>query len=69
MKKKGHMIKSVEEGSIAWEMDLEPGDRLISINGKEVEDIFDYQFYVNSESMLLLVEKSNGEEWEFRYQE
>lgn len=64
MKKKGHMIKSVEEGSIAWEMDLEPGDRLISINGKEVEDIFDYQFYVNSESMLLLVEKSNGEEWE-----
>lgn len=26
------------------ELELEPGDELISINGKEIEDVFDYQF-------------------------
>ena len=26
MKKNRHIIKEVEEGSIAWELELEPGD-------------------------------------------
>ncbi|MBO7353849.1 MAG: PDZ domain-containing protein, partial [Lachnospiraceae bacterium] len=32
-KQKGHLIKSVEPGSIAEELGIQPGDRLISING------------------------------------
>ncbi|MEG0369187.1 MAG: DUF512 domain-containing protein [Hungatella sp.] len=64
MIKKGHLIQSVEPASIAEELGLEPGDRLLLIDGHEVEDIFDYQYYVNSESMLMLVLKANGEEWE-----
>ncbi|MDD3252329.1 MAG: DUF512 domain-containing protein [Lachnospiraceae bacterium] len=64
MKKKGHLIKTIDIGSIAEELELEPGDRLISINGNEVEDIFDYEYYVDSESMLMLVEKADGELWE-----
>ena len=43
-KQKGHLIKSVDPGSIAEELELEPGDRLLTINGNEVEDIFDYEY-------------------------
>ena len=32
-----HIIRSVEDGSIAWELGVEPGDCLISINDKEIE--------------------------------
>ena len=48
-------------GSIADEMGIAPGDRLISINGQEIEDIFDYQFYSEDEELLLLIEKPDGE--------
>lgn len=62
--KKGHVIKSIEEGSIAEELGLEPGDRVMTIDGHELEDIFDYQYYSNSEAILMVVQKGNGEEWE-----
>ena len=42
MKEKGHLIKSIDAGSIAEQLEIEPGDRLLRINGNEVEDIFDY---------------------------
>lgn len=64
MTKSRHMIREVEEGSIAWELELEPGDELLSINGKAIEDVFDYHYLVNDEEILLLVKKANGEEWE-----
>ena len=64
MKKNRHIIKEVEEGSIAWELELEPGDELLSINGKTIEDVFDYHYLVNDEDILLLVRKADGEEWE-----
>lgn len=62
--KKGHVIKSIDAGSIAEELGLEPGDRLLTIDGQELEDIFDYEYYINSESILMVVLKQNGEEWE-----
>ena len=46
--KKGHLIKSVDPGSIAEEMELEPGDVLLTIDGDEIEDIFDYEYKINS---------------------
>ena len=64
MKEHIHIVKSIVSGSIADEMGIEPGDRLISINGQEIEDIFDYQFYSEDEELLLLVEKPDGEQWE-----
>lgn len=64
MKKKGHLIKSIDPGSIAEELELEAGDRLLTINGNEVEDIFDYEYYVDSESMVMEIEKADGELWE-----
>lgn len=64
MNKKGHTIKSVDSGSIADALELQPGDRLLSVNGNEIEDIFDYEYYVDSPSLTLLVEKPDGEQWE-----
>lgn len=63
MKKKGHLIQSVEPGSIAQEMEIAAGDRLIAIDGEIIEDIFDYQFLIQNEYLEVLVEKADGEEW------
>ena len=59
-----HKIRSVEEGGIAWEMGIEPGDKLLTVNGQEIEDIFDYRYYIEEEELLLLIEKADGEQWE-----
>ena len=64
MKKNMHIISKVLPGSIAEEMELEAGDRLVSINGQEVEDVFDYHYLMNDENVTLLIEKTDGEEWE-----
>jgi len=39
MKKKAHIIKEIEPGSIAEELELEPGDELLSINDTEIKDV------------------------------
>ena len=59
-----HVIASVEVGSIAEEMGIEAGDKLISVNDTIIEDVFDYHFCVNDEEVTLLIQKANGEEWE-----
>ncbi len=64
MRRQGHVIKSVDPGSIADELGLEPGDRLLSIDGHDPEDIFDYEYYLENESVLVEVQKADGEEWE-----
>lgn len=65
MKQKGHIITKVLKNSIASELEIEPGDRLLSIDGHEIKDVLDYRFYINSESMVMLIQKPNGEEWEY----
>ena len=59
-----HIVKEVELGSIAEEMGIEPGDKLLSINDNEIEDVFDYHYLVNDEEIVLLIQKPDGEEWE-----
>ncbi|WP_026512891.1 DUF512 domain-containing protein [Butyrivibrio sp. LB2008] len=61
--KKGHLIGRVEEGSIAEELNIEPGDKLLKINEQEIKDIFDYQYLVQDEHLEVLIEKADGEEW------
>ncbi len=62
-KQKGHVIKTVHNGSIARELEIEPGDRLLMINNEEIDDIFDYQYYVENEYIEILIEKPDGEQW------
>lgn len=59
-----HLIKEVLPESIGEEMEIEAGDILLAVNGEEVEDIFDYQFLMEDEYVVLLIQKPNGEEWE-----
>lgn len=56
MKLRKHMISRVLPDSIAEELGLEPGDRLVSVNGQPVEDVFDYRYLMNEELVVLLVE-------------
>ena len=51
-------------GSIGEELELEPGDVLLTIDGEEIEDIFDYDYMTDSESFVMTIQKKNGEEWE-----
>ena len=46
-------------------LEIKPGDRLLSIDGHDIGDVFDYRFYVNCASMSMVILKENGEEWEF----
>lgn len=61
---KEHIICQIEPGSIAEELELAPGDVLVSINGQDVEDIFDYHYLINEEYLEILIRKPGGEEWE-----
>lgn len=59
-----HRIKEVLPGSIAEELGVEAGDLLLAINDEEIEDVFDYHYYVNDEELTVLIQKPDGEEWE-----
>lgn len=63
MKKHEHIIAKVAPGSIAEELDITPGDKLIAINDTEIEDIFDYQYLIQDEYLEALIEKPDGEQW------
>ncbi|MCM1090310.1 MAG: DUF512 domain-containing protein [Butyrivibrio sp.] len=60
---RGHIVKAVEEGSIAQEMEIVAGDKLLAVNQTEIEDIFDYQFLIQDSYIEVLVEKADGEQW------
>lgn len=57
-----HRIASVVPGGIAWELGLEPGDAVTAINGNEIADIFDYQYYVEDAYLEVAVLTKDGEE-------
>ena len=44
-----HIISKVQPGSIAEEMEIEPGDVLLSINDEPIEDVFDYRYMIKDE--------------------
>ncbi|MBI1819505.1 MAG: radical SAM protein, partial [Nitrospirae bacterium] len=60
----GLSITGVEPGSIGEEMELEPGDELLTINGKFPRDVIDYRFFIAEENLLVEIGKKNGERWE-----
>lgn len=64
MDNKAHIIKEVEAGSIAEELELSPGDQIISINGHDIKDAFDYHYLLKDEELTVIVKKFDGEEWE-----
>ena len=63
---KEHVISKVDSGSIAEEMEIEPGDVLLAVNGKEIRDIFDYRMQIQKDLITVVVRKAdeNAGEWE-----
>lgn len=57
------IICGVAPGSIAEELGIEPGDILLSVNGEEIGDIFDYRLKMAEEAVVVGIEKKNGEVW------
>lgn len=45
-------------------MEIEAGDYLLEVNGTTIVDIFDYQLLCMDEFIDVVIEKSNGEQWE-----
>ena len=65
MQKKEHKITGILPGSIAKELEIEPGDVLVSVNDVQIEDVFDYHYQLNEEHLTVVIRKPDGEEWEY----
>ncbi|MBU3154685.1 DUF512 domain-containing protein [Clostridium estertheticum] len=63
-----NQIAKILPGSIAEEIELEVGDRLISINGNKVIDIIDYKFLITDELLIIEIEKVDGEIIEIEFE-
>lgn len=67
IRRRGVAITGVEPASLGAELELEPGDRIIKINGRLVRDYLDFRFQTGGETELLVeVRKQDGENWELQ---
>ncbi|SHI62909.1 DUF512 domain-containing protein [Lutispora thermophila] len=57
-------IKDVVKDSIADELGIQKDDKLLSINGEEVNDIIEYKYLISDEYLVVEIEKPDGEIWE-----
>jgi len=55
-----HLITQIAKGSVAEGIGIAPGDFLLSINGSEVIDVFDYRFLFQDRDIELEIEKADG---------
>ncbi len=55
------VIESVESDSIGEALGLEPGDKLISINGVKPRDIIDYKFLIVEEELVIEIKDADGQ--------
>lgn len=58
----GALITAIQPGSIADEAGLEPGDRILKINGEELRDVLDYQMHAYEEDVDLEVARGDQAE-------
>ncbi len=54
------VVSEVLENSIAQELEIEKGDKIISINNEKPQDMIDYRYMMCSEEIELEIEKTNG---------
>lgn len=59
-----NIIEKVNKNSIAEELQIVPGDILVSINDCEVKDIIDYKYLISDDYVVVKIEKENGDIWE-----
>jgi putative radical SAM enzyme (TIGR03279 family) len=65
IRRRGVEISGISPGTIAAELELEPGDRVMRVNGRVVRDYLDFRFHTAGETELTIdVRKTSGEDWE-----
>src|ERR1700730_2381183 len=65
IRRRGVEIADVTAGSLGAELELEPGDRIMRINGRLVRDYLDFRFQASGETDLVIdIRKRTGEDWE-----
>ena len=61
MKKMNMLVEDIGDYSIAQEIGIKKGDRILKINNIEPKDIIEYSYIASNEEINLLVEHKNGE--------
>lgn len=65
LRRPGVTVDTVVPESLADQLNLEAGDRIVRVNGRPVRDYLDFRFQTSGETeMTFLVRKTNGESWE-----
>ena len=65
IRRRGVRVTEVAPESLAEELELEAGDRVVRVNGRTIRDYLDFRFHTGGETELTLtVVKQTGEEWE-----
>ncbi len=65
IRRRGVLVAEVAPESLAAELELAAGDRVLKVNGRPVRDYLDFRFLTGGETELtLFVRKPDGEEWE-----
>ena len=54
------VCKNITPGSIAWKSGIKAEDKIIYINGSNINDVFDYGFYTAEEHITLSIERSEA---------
>lgn len=55
-------ITNIAKKSVAERYGIQSGDWLISINGNEINDLFDYKFYISENSIVLSLKKADNQD-------
>jgi putative radical SAM enzyme (TIGR03279 family) len=65
IRRRGVEICGISPGTIADELELEPGDRVMRVNGRVVRDYLDFRFQTAGETEITIdIRKTTGEDWE-----
>jgi putative radical SAM enzyme (TIGR03279 family) len=54
----GGLVSAIEAASPATEIDLQPGDRILRINGQAIRDVIDFQFAAADDGLAMVIERS-----------
>ncbi len=54
------VVKLVEQNSIASDCGLQPGDAVLSIDGKQIRDILDFKYLTSNDYYVVEIEKQDG---------
>ncbi len=63
IKETRNIIEGIVLDSISYELEIEPGDILLSINGSKVKDVIDYKYLISDEYLEVEIRKKNSEIW------